>query len=54
MKKSIKYIAILILSSLLFVSCTDLDEDEDLYKNQIELTSETGDEDIPPPLPPPE
>jgi hypothetical protein len=41
------------LSSLLFVSCTDLDEDDDLYKNQIELTSDTGEDGSPPPLPPP-
>ncbi len=44
------------LSSLLFVSCTDLDEDDELYqnKNQIELTSDTGDDDTPPLPPPPE
>ena len=55
MKKSIIYFAILMLSSLLFVSCTDLEEDDDLYQNkdQTEILPSTGDEGDPPPPPPP-
>lgn len=41
------------LSSLLFVSCTDLDEDLYQNKNQTELITSSGDEDNPPPPPPP-
>ncbi len=55
MKKSIKFIAILMLSSLPLVSCTDIDEDDDFYldKNQTELVTDSGDEGDPPPPPPP-
>ncbi|WKD85246.1 hypothetical protein KCTC32516_00586 [Polaribacter huanghezhanensis] len=55
MKKSIIYVAILMLGGLLFVSCTDLDEDNDLYQNKenTELTTDSGGDDDPPPPPPP-
>lgn len=55
MRKSLKCIVFLMFCSILFISCTDLDEDDDLYlnKNQPVLTSDSGEDGTPPPPPPP-
>jgi len=55
MIKSIKFIAALMLFSSIVASCTDSDEDLQLFQEQETFADDTGDQPNPPPppIPPP-